>query len=430
MKPKIRINKRLAINLIIAVFLFVGSYLAIKFAKGYRPNLAEIELRPTGLLSATSVPRSSQVFINGKLTTATDDTLNLPPAEYKVEIKKDGYHSWEKTLLVEKEIVTSTNARLFPAVADLRPLTYTGALNPLPSPDGSKTAYQVASASGEAKNGLWIIDLVDRPLTFSQAPRQIANNTTNINFTKAKLLWSPDSKQILAYFIRQTPEPQIISSYLLEADRSNSLSTLLDVTAKLPLILSDWQDQLALQEENRQKILPEEFLKIATQSAQILFFSPDEKKLLYLATDSAKIPEKLIPPLPGSNTQPEEREIKPNRIYVYDLEEDKNFFIAETRPEEITPEENPLLASITQISQSYSPLFSTLLQWFPDSWHLIQIQEKEIIISEYDGANPMVIYANSAEEHFTYPWPNGSKLVILTSLNPTTPPNLYAINLK
>lgn len=430
MKPKIQINKRLTINLIIAVFLFVGSYFAIKFAKGYRPSLTEIELRPTGLLSATSVPRGSQVFINAKLTTATDDTLNLPPGEYEVEIKRDGYHTWKKTLLVEKEIVTSTNARLFPAVADLRPLTHTGALNPLPSPDGSKIAYQVASASSEMKNGLWILDLVDRPLTSSLAPRQIANNTANINFTEAQLLWSPDSKQILTYFVRQTPEPQVVSSYLLDADRLNPSSTLLDVTAKLPLILSDWNQDLALKEQDRLKTLPEDFLRIATESAKILSFSPDEKKLLYLATDSAKIPEKLISPLPGSNTQPQEREIKPDRIYVYDLEEDKNFFITEANPKEVAAEEGSLFALINQISQSYSPIFTIPLQWFPDSWHLINTRTQEIVISEYDATNPMVIYANSAEEHFTYPWPNGSKLVILTSLNPTTPPNLYAINLK
>lgn len=424
-----KINQRLAITAAVALLLVIGSYFAIKFAQGYRPNLRQIELQPTGLLSATSVPRGSQVFLNAKLSTATDDTLNLPPGEYQVEIKKDGYLPWEKTLLIKKEIVTSTNARLFPAVAELKPLTYSGALNPFPSPDGTKIAFQVASASAETKNGLWVLDLVDRPLSLSQDPRQIAANTPTINFAKAQLLFSPDSKQLLVYFVSQKPQKTITASYLLDADRFNSPSSLMDKTAKLALILADWQQELALKEKERLKLLPEEILKIATQSAQILSFSPDEKKLLYLATDSAKIPEKLIPPLPGSNTQPQEREIKPGRAYVYDLEEDKNFFIEEIEPSKEAQEEN-LFSLIKAILARYSPIFTTNLQWFPDSWHLIIARQDKIIISEYDGQNPMTVYAHNFEDHFAYPWPNGNKLIILASLNPATPPNLYAINLK
>ena len=93
-------NRKLIVAIATAVILVAGTYIAIQFAKGYRPDLRKREIRGTGLLVTNSVPIGAQVFLNGKLTTATNDTTNLPPGEYEVEIKKDGYISWKKTLKI------------------------------------------------------------------------------------------------------------------------------------------------------------------------------------------------------------------------------------------------------------------------------------------------------------------------------------------
>jgi hypothetical protein len=70
--------------------------------------------------------------------------------------------------------------------------------------------------------------------------------------------------------------------------------------------------------------------------------------------------------------------------------------------------------------------------WFPDSNHLIINDEEKITIIEYDGTNADTVYSGTLEEGFVYPWPDGSKLLILTSLNSesTLSPNIYAIILK
>ncbi|MBI3093109.1 MAG: hypothetical protein HYZ02_02635, partial [Candidatus Levybacteria bacterium] len=68
---------------------------------------------------------------------------------------------------------------------------------------------------------------------------------------------------------------------------------------------------------------------------------------------------------------------------------------------------------------------------FPDSKHLIYVEEKKINILEYDGANKTTIYAGPFVDNYVFPWPNGSKLVVLTNLgNENIPPNLYTIGLK
>ncbi len=150
-------------------------------------------------------------------------------------------------------------------------------------------------------------------------------------------------------------------------------------------------------------------LKIATASAEAVSFSLDETKILYTATVSAQIPEKLISPVPAANSQPESRDLEPGKIYVYDIKEDKNFYIID--------------APTTQNSQP-------TLSWFPTSRHLFLVEEDKIVIMEYDGTNRAEVYTGPFEKSFAFPFPSGNKLLILTSLGRDTPPNLYAINLR
>jgi|OM-RGC.v1.015577237 hypothetical protein len=204
-------------------------------------------------------------------------------------------------------------------------------------------------------------------------------------------------------------------------------------------------------------------LSIATASAKNLFFSPDGEKLLYTATDTVTIPEGLTPPLPASNSQPESRDLEPGNVYVYDLKEDKNFLLIQS-PAEIDPDSYSKPQLITDLSEaslfdtipateSAQPKLQDLLslentlqnfrtqyssfpflnyQWFPTSKHILLNQNGAINIIEYDATNLTTLYQGRFDENFVYPWPDGSKLIILTNLtqNPNLPPNLYTINLK
>src|SRR5690348_12777929 len=89
-------KRQIFISLLILLFLGVGTVVAIFYGKGYSLDFTSGKgfLKGTGLLVATSVPDGAQVFINDHLTTATNNTINLPPGEYKVKIFKDGYFPW------------------------------------------------------------------------------------------------------------------------------------------------------------------------------------------------------------------------------------------------------------------------------------------------------------------------------------------------
>lgn len=462
---------RLVIFLATLVFILGGTYLMIRYAQGYRPTKTGV-IKGTGLLSANSFPTAAEVYINGKLTTATDNTLNLDPGEYDIEIKKDGYHTWAKKVKIIAELVTATNAQLFPTSPSLEPLTYTGAISPIPAPDGTKLAFTVASASAVAKNGLYVQDLSSSPISLNKTARQIARTESSYDYTTSSYVWSPNGSEILVSFVSG-------AHVLLDATRFNDLADLKDVTVRLPQILSEWELELAREERVQLLNLPDFMAGVATESATNLYFSPDNKKLLYQATEEIEIPQGLIEALPSSSTQTESRKLKAGAWYVYDLKEDKNFIVAEgtlpspspvptIKPKKAikpAPKTNifvpskimlldnittPIpaelvsspsgfrklqagvttLESITLFNAQYSPIFVGKIQWYPDSSHLIITTDNSIDIAEYDGTNRHSVYGGPMDKNIIYPWPDGSKIITRLAFSEGTTPNLYTIKLK
>lgn len=417
----------------IFILVLAGTFAAVKFAQGYRLDLTNKRLKPTGLLVVTSTPKGAQVFINGELKTATDNTLALEPGEYQVEIKKNGFTPWQKKLLIEKELVTSADAYLFPLVPDLKPLTVNGAVNPQISPDGTKIVYGVAPAASKSaalteEAGLWVMDLADF-LFFNRAPRQIAVNKLH-DFSSATYSWSYDSRQILVEF--KTGE-----KYLLDPNQLNPSPV--NVAASLKDIYQVWENEEKAQEEAKLKKVPEALRQILAEKAAQIEFSPDNTKILYVATASATIPEKLIPPVLAASSQPEERNLQAGKMYVYDLKEDKNFLIpydgqislptptptlAKKRPQP-TPTPPPSLSN-SETENSRIPA----VQWFPTSRHLFWISGNKVLICEYDGTNLTPIYTGPFVKPYVFAAPNANRLIVLTNLSAEEKPNLYSVSLK
>ena len=124
-------KKQIIISALIILFLLTGTAFVLFWKRllfkfyGNGPNLSG-----TGLLVATSAPDGAQVFVNGHLTTATDNTINLAPGTYDVKIVKEGYLSWEKTLVIKNEVVTKADALLFPTAPKLESITNSRRSNP------------------------------------------------------------------------------------------------------------------------------------------------------------------------------------------------------------------------------------------------------------------------------------------------------------
>ena len=375
------------------------TYLTIKLASGYSFNFTKKQFEPRGILVATSVPDGGQVFINNELKGATDTTLFLKPGHYWVEIKKEGFSSWIKELLIEKELVTKTDAFLFnssESPADLRPITFFGAEKPILSPDADKIIY-TSNATESGKAGLWLLDLNEFPFGISRSPKQIIQNKTKgRDFSKAEITWSPDARQILVASGTQ--------NFLLDPGQLTLEQNLVDVSNKVKALKQSWEEETAKINEAKSKRLPKLFQEIMATSAAALQFSPDGEKLLYQATASAVIPEKLILPLPASSTQKETRKIQAGSVYIYDLKEDKNFLI----------------------SNIQYPI-----SWFPTSRHLLWREENQISLIEYDGTNKVIVFKGKIKANGVFSAPAANKIILLTNLEEEKSfSNLYLLNLK
>lgn len=386
----------IAISTLIIMTIFGTA--AIMFARGYRVNLGEekINIGPTGLLVANSEPKAAQVYVNGKLETATDNTLSLAPETYEIEIKKEGFQPWKKQITIEQEAVTQIDAFLIPNAPSLTALTFQGAVNPVISSDKTKIAYVVPPSDDPLENekaGLWVIEFTNLPLGFNRDPRQI----TDGDLTEATFEFSPDGREMLLYVKT--------ANYLLDLSKfTPRLERELITEIKLNDLKELWKDEETKRLNTRLGHLEDEIEEVFLKNALNIQFSPDENRILYTASGSASLIENVVQQLPGSSTQNQERQIQDGSVYVYDIREDRNFKVGEE---------------------------NSIFYWLSNSLNLVQPTKEGINILDYDGTNQKTVLPSGYEFPHAYAATNTDRLLILTgfaSSNAAT--NLYWLSLK
>jgi hypothetical protein len=378
------------------------------YARGYRFDGKGLKFLVNGLLVANSDPDGASVLINGELKTATDTTLSLAPGTYDVEIKKEGFMSWKKRLVIEKEIVTEANVSLFRSVPSLTPVTFSGSISPVASSDFTKIAYAVLPENGQdqSKAGLWAMETLNLPLGFAREPKRI----TDGDLKEASWTWSPDSRETLL--------TTKLGVFLLDAGVFTPQAQRVNVASRLDEIQALWQKEKQTKLDARLRNLPQEHADVFLRKVHNLSFSPDETKILYTASGSATLKADLVKQLPGASTQKQVREIKDGQTYVYDIKEDRNFLIEE-RSEDLT------------ISPSLYSNIKRSLSWFPTSSHLVLAEDGKITIMDYDGTNRQTVYIGSYVSPYAFPFASTDRILILTDLGANSAsPNLYSVTIK
>lgn len=408
-------KRQILISVAVLILLVSVTTLAILYGKGYRLGFpkGEPKVSKTGILHVTSLPTGGQVYIDGHLTTAANNTINLTPGKYNVKITKDGYSDWQKDIEIQKEVVINAEAVLFPKAPTLQSISTLGIESLLVDPSKTKLAFKIASQSAK-RNGIYVLDMTSRtfPVLAGQSgSTQVVDDTTDV-FSEAHISWSPDGKQLLASI---SGELDTTTYYLLKADSFNE--TPQDVTATVTSITDLWTTQRKDKEEALVKSLKSNVQKYANKNFRILSWSPDETKVLYQASESGQMDVFLKPRRIGNNVLYERRDLEKGAIYVYDATEDINTRIIEPTEERFCT---------IDVADCIIPF-----TWLPDSSHLVYVHDKKIAIVEDDGSNMTTIYAGPFINHYAYPWSDGSKLVILTNLNNlAVSPTLYTVGLK
>jgi len=383
-----------------AILLWIISY-----TRGYRLDLGKKTLSSTGILSLTSYPKTAQVYLDGKLKGVTDLNLTLSPNHYQVEIKKDGYTSWSKKIVLKGELVVSLEAVLFPLNPSLSPLTNSGLVKAIPIDDTEKILVFVQKPDLEdldKKNGLYLFEAGKRTFSFFPALKPILlekNLAEKYDFSSTQVIFSPDYKQAIIEFNNQTSS----QAFLLSLEEENTFP--FDVSLSKDSLITAWEKEKKLIKMKILETYPKDIVKIASESFNLIAFSPSETKLLYQVKTNLTLPIILDPPFMGSNQSLETRVLKKNSLYVYDKKEDKNYQL---------------------------PIFNyQLIQWYFDSKHLLINEGKKISVVDYDGTNQQTFYSGPYESDFFYITSDG-KLIILANLNPDANqwPDLYVVGIR
>ena len=398
---------RLIIFLItITIVLLFGTLFSL-YARGYRFNSKNYKLDPNGLLVLKSNPDSAQIYLNGDLKTATNATVPLSPGTYDVNVRKEGFLEWKKRLTIEKEIVTEATAHLFKSAPSLTAITFESVENPTPSHDFTKIAYIVPSTTSNSdSSGLWVIENLNLPIGWAREPRRV----TDGNLTGSTFIWSNDDRQILLTTAKST--------YLLDSSTFTPQAQRVNVAGLKDDYLATWKESDIKQKTSQITNVPDQLQDLLSRKASALIFSPDEDMVLYTASAEADLRENLIPKLPGSSTQKEDRNIEAGRTYVYDIKEDRNFLVDDHSDD-------------LQIEGGFSDGFKRRLMWYPSSRNLILAEGEKVIIMDYDGTNHQTVFSGSYASPNVFPTLSLDRLIILTNFGATsTPPNLYSLTIK
>lgn len=377
----------------IVIVGIVGIFVSY-YARGYRLNFKTFKFQPNGILVIKSDPDGASVIINNELKAATNANISLSPGTYDVKVVKDGFFTWSKRLVIEKEVVTQATASLFKNVPSLSPITFSGAVNPVISNDGTRIAFIVLPGKdiSEDKVGLFTVDTYSLPLGFSTNPKRI----TDGDLTGAIYTFSPDGREIMLTLSN--------SIFVIDAGSFTSQSQRVNIAAKKDTTLATWEKEKQSKNASLTKNLPESLTDILIRKTSDYQFSPDENMILYTASGSGTLANYLIPQLPGASTQKQERDIQKGHTYVYDIKEDRNFAVSDK---------------------------AETLRWMPDSRHLLLPIENQVIVMDYDGTNRQVVYSGNYVTPFAFPFTNATKILVLTNLGAaTTSANLYTLTVK
>ncbi len=393
--------KTILSRLLITVAFLIILIIVIVYARGYRLDTINNSITSTGILSINSYPKAAKIYLNGVLKGITDQNISLPPGKYVIELKKDGYTSWKKTINLKGEIVESANGLLFPINPSLSPLTNLGITKTFAIGQSEKLLLFSQNDLPE-KDGIYVFDLSKRNFSFFPPLRLITLKTSlpsQIDFNQTSVIFSPDLKQAIITF--EIADGQSFS-YLFSMEEENK--QIFEVTVSKEKLTAAWDEEKNREIAKLLESFPKDMQKIASDSFYVVSFSFDKQKILYQAKNNIELPLIIKPRLIATNQTLEERNLVKDSLYVYDQKEDKNFLIS---------------------SNQNLPL------WYPDSEHLVISESGNISVVEYDNQNKQIVYSGPYEQDFLSVTMDG-KLLILTNLNSKSNklPDIYTVGIK
>jgi len=208
------LRKKIRFIIFFLLFIIIGP-LVVMYANGDIFNGGGF--LKTGGIFVRSSPIGSNIYINSKLNDSTGffqrDILikNLKPGKYDVSVKKDGYNSWDKKIIVTDNTVSEANVFILPEKVDLREIP-----QKIASPDIS-----TSSSTTKTKNNQEYKDILSVFYDKNNIASQNVLATTSASIKKIGTkefpimngkegIWKEGGKVFVGWFGKENAEPQYL----------------------------------------------------------------------------------------------------------------------------------------------------------------------------------------------------------------------------
>jgi len=214
------------IYLLFLLGFLISAPLVVLYTAGYRYSFGTGRVVQTGVLSATTVPRSASIYIDGNLQSGRTPTVidNVIPGEHEIRLERAGYSSWKKRLNIQSRSTTfirEATLFLLQEPARIRSLTIRSIAF---EPNGTRVAYL---AEQEEWLELWMFNTENEEATLlSRVPADPSST--------AQISWSLNGTYVSAHIT--TAEDDLFS--LIDTRNQSSTS----VYSLVPLARSGYWD--------------------------------------------------------------------------------------------------------------------------------------------------------------------------------------------
>jgi hypothetical protein len=183
-----------------SVAIGMATLIIVYLANGFYVDRSG-EFIQNGLVFVDSQPGGADVFLNGeKQQSKTDARLVVPSGSYTIDVKKDGYRDWSRSLNLEGgSLRRLTYARLIP-----QELEMLSTLNLRSQPiDASQSIDKnwILLSHQDSPSSVTVIDTKQTPLSAEKIviPQAVVNDATESGVFKF-IEWSDDAKHVLTTY--------------------------------------------------------------------------------------------------------------------------------------------------------------------------------------------------------------------------------------
>lgn len=293
-KKRLRTRKLFIMYFFAGIGIILSSLILLYITFGYKFDSSTREIVKNGLIFTDSSPTSSSIYINGKQKGETEERFTVPEGKYNIELRKEGYISWKKTInLGGGKIERLIYPKLIPSK-----LTTAESKNYIGNPTFSTESLDRKKIVIATPNSVSNFDIFDTskpedPAKTIDIPQSIYSTPKNVSTEKLKLVeWASDNKHFLVkHFYDDKFEFVVIN--IDEPAESVNINKLHGFNPISILLRDKKHDQLYIQKEDLSlNIATTKNVEITPILQNVSNFKTNRDNIVIYSTNDPKTPDK------------------------------------------------------------------------------------------------------------------------------------------